>query len=357
MSDRTQTFSKLRTAVVGATGYSGMELVRLLRRHPGVELAGLYSSPAAHASSATTENKGPVSPGDASAVRSSVKVDGFDEKHLCESKPDVVFFATPNETSVAVIPQFKDSAFKIIDLSGGFRLKDAAQYPRWYGFDHAAPQMLSQFIYGLPEMNSAVIRKSKWVANPGCYATSALIPLLPMIQDDLLDPAASIVCDSKSGVSGAGKQPTANTHFCEVSESFKAYSVFSHRHTPEIKQALGLNGTSTFIFTPHLLPINRGIFSTLYVKPKPGVSVGSIRRAFTDFYSGAPFVRIYPEGRLPEIKFVTHTNYCDVGIQNDPESSWLILISCIDNLMKGAAGQAVQNMNLMFGLEESSGLE
>jgi N-acetyl-gamma-glutamyl-phosphate reductase len=346
-----QRASSVRAAVVGATGYSGLELVRLLRRHPIVQLAALFSSPAPGGLSSSAPKRALPS---ASIPQG---VDAFDEERLAASHADIVFFATPNETSNEVIPRFQDAPFKIIDLSGGYRLKDAAMYPQWYGFNHAAAELLSQFTYGLPEMNAATIAKSKWVANPGCYATAALLPLLPLVQLGLIEPSASIVCDSKSGVSGAGKQPTSNTHFCEVSESFKAYSVFSHRHLPEIKQALGLNGTSTLLFTPHLLPINRGILSTIYVQPKPGLTEESIRKTYTEFYAGAPFVRIYPEEALPEIKFVTHTNCCDIGIRKDPDSSWMILISCIDNLVKGAAGQAIQNMNLMFGLDERTGLE
>lgn len=340
---------------MGATGYSGMELSRILSRHPNAELLGLYSSPLPDGAAARTEGAG-------SRVDSLISsklhpvVAPFDAEAVRALGVDIVYFATPNEISNEVIPALTTEHFKIIDLSGGFRLQDASLYPRWYGFNHAAPGLLAQFIYGLPELNGAAIRAAQHVANPGCYATSALLPLLPLVKAGWIDDSAPIVCDSKSGVSGAGKQPTSNTHFCEVSESFKAYSVFSHRHLPEIEAHLGLNGRHKLLFTPHLLPINRGILSTLYLKLKSAVPEEELRQMFREFYARAPFIRVFPEGELPQVKWVTHTNFCDIGLRVEENSAWVILVSCIDNLVKGAAGQAVQNMNLMFGLEESAGL-
>ncbi len=336
-----------------------MELARILNRHPNVSSLHLFSSPDPNSSgtSATTPGGKSKSSAPALAWEAKAPTQPFDEGALKNSGVDVVFFATPNEASHEIIPRFQEAPFRIIDLSGSFRLKQPALYPQWYGFAHACPDLLSAFVYGLPELHKTDIAEAKRVANPGCYATSALLPLLPLIGQRLIDETAAIICDSKSGVSGAGKQPSSNTHFCEVSESFKAYSVFSHRHAPEIEQSLGLNGHHQFLFTPHLLPINRGILSTLYVRLKERLSEDALRDLFVAHYADAPFVRIFPKGEFPQVKWVAHTNYCDIGMKIDPNSSWIILISCLDNLVKGAAGQAVQNMNLMFGLNETAGLE
>jgi N-acetyl-gamma-glutamyl-phosphate reductase len=350
----------IRTAIVGASGYSGLELVRILSAHPWTEVVHLYSSPQKQENGTSAEAKASLGTPDADFLfrtKAKVPLKPFDERELLNSSPDVVFFATPNETSNELIPRYKKERFKVIDLSGSFRLKDAAQYPHWYGFSHAAPELLSDFVYGLPELNATSIASAQRVANPGCYATSVLLPLLPLAQLDWMDKTSAVVCDSKSGVSGAGKQPTSNTHFCEVSESFKAYSVFTHRHLPEIEQNLGLNGGQKLMFTPHLIPINRGILSTLYIKLRASMSEETLLQAFSEFYAKAPFVRIMPAGELPQVKWVTHTNFCDIGVRIEPGTPWLILVSCIDNLVKGAAGQAIQNMNLMFGLDETAGLE
>ncbi len=342
--------------MVGATGYSGMELTHLLTRHPCVESLQLYSSP--HPSGAAGQSGLRASSNSEFPVQTLLgrSIAPFDAEDLKSGNPNVVFFATPNETSNELLPEFKSQPFRIIDLSGSFRLPSTSFYPRWYGFEHAAPEMLRHFVYGLPELNKARIASATRVANPGCYATSILLPLLPLAKGGWIDETSPIVCDSKSGVSGAGKQPTANTHFCEVSESFKAYSVFSHRHLPEIEFYSGLNGGHKLIFTPHLLPINRGILSTIYLKLKRAASEEAIRDVYRKFYSRAPFVRIFPSGELPQVKWVAHTNYCDIGIRVERNTPWAVLISCIDNLVKGAAGQALQNMNLMFGLEETTGL-
>lgn len=346
----------MKAVIVGATGYSGRELARILIRHPRVEIVCLFSSPQTKGSTAKTlDSFDPDELRSLSKTRHPLRP--FDEKELIRAAPEVVFFATPNETSNEVIPHLRAQPFKIVDLSGSFRLADASAYPQWYGFSHAAPDLLPRFVYGLPELNRHQITAAQWIANPGCYATSALLPLLPLAKGGWIDESSPVICDSKSGVSGAGKQPTPNTHFCEVSESFKAYSVFSHRHLPEMQHHLGLNGTHPLIFTPHLLPINRGILSTLYVKTKKRFSSEVLTEELLRFYADAPFVRILSGGELPQVKWVTHTNFCDLGLRVDADSNWIVMVSCLDNLMKGAAGQAVQNMNLMFGLEECAGLE
>ena len=347
--------------MIGASGYSGMELARLLSRHPHVRRLNLFSSPVAHASGGPHGMKtAPSASHDTDLYfRKDLRllVRPFDEAELLEPPPDVVFFATPNEISHELIPRYMAQPFRLIDLSGSFRLRDASLYPRWYGFTHGAPEMLARFVYGLAEANAAAISKAQWVANPGCYATSVLLPLLPLVKEGWIDRASPVICDCKSGVSGAGKQPTHNTHFCEVSDSFRAYSVFSHRHLPEIEQHLGLDACDRLIFTPHLLPINRGILSTLYFRTRILRTEEELRAHLVQGYAKAPFVRVFPGGELPQVKWVTHTNYCDIGIRVEEGSSWVVMISCLDNLVKGAAGQAVQNMNLMFNCAEQSGLE
>ena len=347
--------------MIGASGYSGMELARLLSRHPHIHQLSLFSSPVAHPSGGTHGTKGspPTSHDPDFLIRKETRltVRPFDEAELLESRPEIVFFATPNEISHELIPRYRDHPFRLIDLSGSFRLRDASLYPRWYGFTHTTPEMLSRFVYGLTEDNATAISKAQWVANPGCYATSVLLPLLPLVQEGWIDRGSPVICDCKSGVSGAGKQPTHHTHFCEVSDSFRAYSVFSHRHLPEIEQHLGLNAGDKLIFTPHLLPINRGILSTLYLKTRSPRTEEELRTLLVKGYAKAPFVRVFPSGELPQVKWVTHTNYCDIGVRVEESSSWVVMISCLDNLVKGAAGQAIQNMNLMFNYAESSGLD
>ncbi|MBZ5554742.1 MAG: N-acetyl-gamma-glutamyl-phosphate reductase [Acidobacteriia bacterium] len=351
----------IHASVIGATGYSGMELARLLTRHPHVRRLSLFSSPVAHSAGGPHGTKGSHStshdPEFLVRKDTRLQVRPFDEAELVESNPDLVFFATPNEISHELIPRYMAQPFRMIDLSGSFRLHDASLYPRWYGFTHVAPDMLSRFVYGLAEDNAAAIARAQWVANPGCYATSVLLPLLPLMKDGWIDWSSPVICDSKSGVSGAGKQPTHNTHFCEVSDSFRAYSVFTHRHLPEIEQHLGLNAGDKLIFTPHLLPINRGILSTLYFKTRTLRTEEELRTHLVKGYEKAPFVRVFPAGELPQVKWVTHTNYCDIGVRAEENSTWVVMVSCLDNLVKGAAGQAVQNMNLMFNYAEQSGLE
>jgi N-acetyl-gamma-glutamyl-phosphate reductase len=338
-----------------------MELARLLSQHPQVHRLSLFSSPSGHASGAPHGARtSPLPSHDLDFLprrKTRLTVRPFDEAEFLESRPEVVFFATPNETSLELIPRYTSQPFKVIDLSGSFRLHSASLYPRWYGFTHKAPELLSRFVYGLPEGNGAAISRAQWVANPGCYATSVLLPLLPLIKKGWIDKASPVICDCKSGVSGAGKQPTQNTHFCEVSESFRAYSVFTHRHLPEIKQHLGLEEDDKLIFTPHLLPINRGILSTLYLKTRVPLTEEELRDTLAQFYADAPFVRVFPSGELPQVRWVTHSNYCDLGIRSEPGSCWIVMVSCLDNLVKGAAGQAVQNMNLMLGWAEQTGLE
>jgi N-acetyl-gamma-glutamyl-phosphate reductase len=341
---------KLSVALIGATGYSGAEIIRILLRHPAVGLDTLMTA---------NVDRQETKPQRLSAALPQfyglcdLEIEPLDVDVLERRKVAVVIMATPNETAHEIVPSLTERGFRVIDLSGSFRLRDKSLYPKWYGFEHQHPHLLEVSVYGLTEVNREAIRNARLLANPGCYPTSALLPLIPLQRQNLLDPEVGIICDSKSGVSGAGKSPTANTHFSEVTESFKAYNVLRHRHTPEIWQGLG---HSQLIFIPHLLPINRGILTTLYARLRPSVTEDMVNECFHQAYGRDPLIRFFADEGLPEIKFVAHTNFCDIGWKLDGTHNTLIIISAIDNLGKGAAGQAVQNMNLMLGLEETAGL-
>ena len=341
---------KLKVALIGATGYSGAEIVRILLRHPAVHLGTLMTANVDRKETQPQRLSAalPQFNGLCDLEIEPLDLDGLQQRSLA-----AVILATPNETSYEIVPSLMERGFRIIDLSGSFRLQDKSLYPKWYGFEHHHPYLLETSVYGLTEINRDAIRNARLLANPGCYPTSALLPLIPLQRENLLDSEAGIICDSKSGVSGAGKAPTADTHFSEVTESFKAYNVLRHRHTPEIWQGLG---DSRLIFVPHLLPINRGILTTLYARVCPSVTEEVVKECFHRAYGRDPFIRLFANGELPEIKFVAHTNYCDIGWKLDGMHNTLIIVSAIDNLGKGAAGQAIQNMNLMLGLEETAGL-
>lgn len=270
---------------------------------------------------------------------------------------DVVFFATPHEFSRELVPEAIAQGFRVVDLSGAWRLKQA-ENRKVYGFDEAQEQggLDSYAVYGLPELHAEHIKGATLLANPGCYPTSIILALAPWISAGYVDVEHGIICDSKSGVSGAGKSPTAKTHFVEVEGDFCAYSVFGHRHTGEVLEQLGLGGGS-LQFTPHLLPIPRGILSTIYVKLAKPATEQELEKVLRDFYAGKPWVRVFGAARLPQIKFSLNTNYCDIGFSLSPDGKRAVLVSCIDNLLKGASGQAVQNMNLMFGFNEKEGLQ
>lgn len=272
----------------------------------------------------------------------------------------MVFLATPHEASYELAPKLIERGMKVIDISGAFRLKDSAAYPRWYGFKHESAVALAEAVYGLTELNAEAVRAARLVANPGCYATSVILALAPLVRAGWVDAAAGVTCDSKSGASGAGRAPSDKLHFVEVNENCRAYGLFNHRHVPEMLQALALDGKD-FTFAPHLLPVTRGILSTIYLRlaaPCPAENVGQVEKLFRDFYARAPLVRVYPAegGVLPEIQAVARTNYTDLGFALEPASRRLIVVSALDNLGKGAAGQAIQNMNLMFGFPEETAL-
>jgi len=315
-------------AVVGVTGYSGREVDRLLKSHPSIHVNGRFTSK-----------------GDGSAIQA------YSLAAVKKTRPDVVITATEHEVSMRIVPELAASGLRVIDMSGAFRMKDAALYPKWYGFEHTATDLLSQCVYGMPELFADSIRGAKVVANPGCYATSVILPLTPLYSDGVISPKSLLVVDGKSGVSGAGRHPKLETHFCEVNENLKAYAVLRHRHTPEMLSCLPRALADNFVFTPHLIPITRGILSTIVFQHVEGTSARSV---LTTAYANAPFVKIMPEGALPDIHGVVHTNECQIGIATSGKNT--VIVSAIDNLVKGAAGQAIQNLNLMLGCEEETGL-
>jgi N-acetyl-gamma-glutamyl-phosphate reductase len=266
-----------------------------------------------------------------------------------------VFLATPPEVSMELAPALLDAGAKVVDLSGAVRLRTAENYLRWYGQEHRQPDLLAEAVYGLPEFCRDRIRGARLVANPGCYPTAANLAIRPVIEEGLVDTTAGIVCDAKSGVSGAGRKATLKTHFCEVTENFSAYSILDHRHVPEVLLTSGIEERD-FSFTAHLLPLDRGILETVYFRAVPGTTADDIARAYADRYASEPFIRRYQPGQVPDLKSVQRTNFCDIGFRFDPDTGRTVVVSVIDNLVKGAAGQAVQNMNLMLGFEETAGL-
>ncbi len=341
---------KFRAVVAGATGYSGRELIRLLLGHPEIELTGVFASP----NSADTPLFH-VHPQLTGLTRLVCR--GYDEARLRELEPELVFLATPNEFSHEVAPSILQFTRTVIDVSGAYRLRDASLYPKFYGFEHNHAGLLGEAVYGLTEFARADLRDARLVANPGCYPTSLLVPVRPLLDAGALVDAQTIICDSKSGVTGAGKTPNSTTHFSEVTESLRAYNLFSHRHAPEMAQGLSLpTRAGNLIFTPHLLPINRGILSTIYVELKPGVTKGDVLAIWRERFSASPFIRIFGGKQLPEIKFVANTPFADIGVEVDADSGRAIIVCAIDNLLKGAASQALQNANLVLGLDERAGM-
>ncbi len=338
----------VRVAVAGATGYAGAELVRLLSSHPEVRLTVLTSRQ--FAGRRFTE----AFP--AFAGRVDLPCEEIDEGRLA-AEADVVFTALPHKMPMKIAPALVRAGVRLIDLSADFRFRDAAVYERTYQ-PHAAPELLARSVYGLSEVYAAEIAAAAIVGNPGCYPTSVLLPLIPLLREGLIEPEG-IVADSKSGVSGAGRSPSLRVHFCEVAESFKAYNVAAHRHAPEMEAVLAREAGKEvgLTFVPHLVPMSRGMLSTIYARPAAGVGASRIRDCLEGFYRGRPFVRIRPPGFVPDTLHVRGTNLCDIGFVLDERNRRLVLLAAIDNLGKGAAGQAVQNLNLMFGFAETAGLD
>jgi N-acetyl-gamma-glutamyl-phosphate reductase len=327
----------VKVGVAGATGYTGVELLRLLARHPGAVLSAAMGSPGA-------------APRVIPWLRRvwDAPVDALDVDALAR-KSDAVFLALPEHAAADIAPPLLARGKRVFDLSGAFRLRDASLRKRWYP---QTPESSQPVVYGLTERNRDRLRDSTLVACAGCYPTAAILALQPLLQARLLvTDGAPIIIDAKSGVSGAGKTPSERTHFSECHDNLSAYGVFNHRHAAEIEQELGTPVT----FVPHLLPIDRGILETIYATLGPGVDESAIASTLQSAYAESPFVRL-TAGDLPEIKHVAHTNFCDIGWKVNPETRQLVLVVCIDNLGKGAAGQAVQNFNVAFGFDETAGL-
>ncbi len=342
-----------RIAVVGATGYVGYELVRLLVRHPGVAASTIFLRNGQAGARSLAELFPQLrGMGDAACAPFSVQAVGA-------SGAELVFLATPADVSLELAPPLLQAGLRVVDLSGAFRFRDPETFSQWYGLPAAPEPLLSQAVYGLPEtMGPHALREARLVANPGCYATSVILALWPLLTDKtrpLVDTSRGIVCDCKSGASGAGKQPTRELHFVEVDENLRAYSLFTHRHTPEIFQQLGLR-PDALTFTTHLLPVARGILSTIYVWLREPATLDAVASLYLAAYAGQPLVRICSGGALPELHHVAYTNFCDIGFALDPAGRRLIVVSCLDNLGKGAAGEAIQNMNQMLGFEPTAGL-
>lgn len=330
-----------RVAIVGATGYAGSELTAILAKHPEVELVGLYSSRGGM--------RGEIAP-----TLPHLIAEPFDLESMAAKNPEIVFLATPNEVSAELAPELLDRGMRVIDLSGAFRLDDPAMYPSWYGFEHARPALLDSAVYGLTEWCNGELRNAKLVANPGCYPTSILLALRPLIY--AIDREQPVICDSKSGVSGAGKKADLQWSFAELFGNFKAYGVGNHRHEPEIRQQLHLGDRAPLVFVPHLLPTVRGLLSTIHVGFLHAMTEQQVAEAYTRAYAKAPFVRVLPAGQLPELKSVVNTPRAEIGFTLLQGGRRAVIVSVIDNLLKGAASQAVQNFNRMMGFKETEAL-
>jgi N-acetyl-gamma-glutamyl-phosphate reductase len=345
--------AKVKTAVLGATGYAGFELTRILLRHPALEKpllmkrdTGSSGQDLAEAFPALSGNGGyPLEP--------------FSIEKLKQAGIDLLFLATPHDLSRSLVPEIVQAGVRVIDLSGAWRLR-AEEHRAVYGFeDHdskLANEVMDHAVYGLPELHDADIAAAPVIANPGCYATSVILALAPLVRADLVDRSRGIISDSKSGVSGAGKDATPRTHFVSVADNLSAYGIFKHRHLGEMLEQLGLE-SEELIFTPHLLPIPRGILSTIYVHLAHTMTAAEIESCYRRFYANRTWVRVFAPPRLPEIQYSLYSNYCDIGFCLADDGRRLVIVSCIDNLLKGAAGQAVQNMNVMYGWNEAEGLQ
>lgn len=336
-------------AVIGATGYSGFELANILLRHPSVRTPTFYVRDANGAKCLAEVFPKLRGRGEAPLRTLSVET-------IISSRAGTAFLATPHEISAEIAPPLIEAGLCVIDLSGAFRFRDAATFSTWYKLPTPHTSYLKDAVYGLPELYSSEISKARTVANPGCYATSVILAVRPLTEAGVLAEGSAVICDCKSGASGAGKEPRRDLHFVELDENFKAYNLFSHRHTPEILEHTGLP-EERVVFSTHLLPLARGILSTVYVTLAKPHSSEYVESLYRKFYAGRPMVRIWPAGTLPELQHVAHTNFCDIGFALDPSGRRLIVVSCLDNLGKGAAGQAVQNFNVMLGIQEQTALQ
>lgn len=339
---------KLKVAIVGSTGYGGVELIRFLLGHPEVEITSVISSSSSglpitdgfpHLSEIVLQN-----------------LEAVDPQAIAE-KADVVFTATPSGVSGKLVPELLAAGLKVIDLSGDFRIKDGAVYETWYKHEAPAAELLEQAIYGLAELNGDAVKGSEFISNPGCYPTATLLGLIPALDAGWIDPK-SIIIDAKSGVSGAGRGTSLMTHYAEINENLKVYKVNKHQHIPEVEQCLSqiAGEPVTVTFTTHLVPMTRGIMTTMYAGLIGTHSEAELVELYRHYYEGRPFVRIREAGKWPATKEVFGSNYCDIGFAVDERTGRLTIVSVIDNVVKGAAGQAIQNLNLMMGWDETTGL-
>ncbi len=335
------------TAIIGASGYTGIELIRLLAHHPELHVACVTSRQyAGKKVSRVFPSLGGFT---------DLTFEAPDPKSVA-AKASTAFTALPHETAMEFVPKLLAEGLKVVDLSADFRFRNAGVYAEWY-HTHSSPELLAQAVYGLPELHKEDVRSAQLVGNPGCYPTSAILALAPLLKNRRVD-VSTIIVDSKSGASGAGRAPAQGTVFCEVNESFKAYKVGQHRHTPEIEQELSFvaGAPVTITFTPHLTPMNRGILTTVYARILGDPTTEGLLEEMEAFYRDEPFIRVLPPESFPATSNVTGSNFCDLGLRVDGRTGRVVVVSAIDNLVKGASGQAVQNMNLMLGLEETAGL-
>lgn len=336
-------------AIVGSSGYAGGELMRLLLSHPRVTVTAITSEKSA--------GKPITSIFPHLAGLTSLVCEPLAPEAIAE-KADVVFLALPHVAAQEAAYRFNQLGRMVIDLSADYRLSDPGVYEIWYEHKHQYPELLKQAVYGLPELHREKIRKAVLIANPGCYPTSAILGLAPAIEHELVK-LEGIIIDSKSGVTGAGRSPALTYHYPEVNEGFMAYKIGMHRHTPEIEQELSAvaHKPLTLSFTPHLVPMNRGILTTIYAGQASTLETAGLRKLYEEFYRDAPFVRVLPAGQYPNVHHVRGSNFCDIGLYADPRTRGVVIVTAIDNLVKGASGQAIQNMNLMLGFEETVGLK
>lgn len=338
----------IKVGIVGGTGYTGVELLRILSKHPQVELVAITSrSEAGQAVADMYPN-----------LRGHVDLKFTVPDHDQLAKCDVVFFATPHNVAMQTVPDLIKRGVRIIDLSADFRIRDAELWSKWYGEPHTAPDLLAKAVYGLPEVNRDRIREAQLIAAAGCYPTSVQLGFLPLLEKGWIDPNR-LIANSASGVSGAGKSAKVDNLFAEINDSFKAYGVSGHRHLPEIEQGLGdISGKPVQLtFVPHLLPIVRGIHSTLYAELTSDIPLEQLQQAFEERYANEPFVDVLPKGVLPQTRSVKGANMCRISVQRPQGRNTVVVLAVIDNLVKGASGQAVQCMNIMFGLPETQGLD
>jgi len=331
-----------KVGIVGFRGYSGVELIRILERHSGVEV---YLMEHRQDAGARPQPLGAKTP---KTIVCSVEA-------AQAASLDCVLLATHPDVSMDLTPGLLAVGVKVVDLSGAYRLRTVENYKRWYKEDHQQQDLLTEAVYGLPEFNRSLTIGARLVSNPGCYPTAANLAIRPLVEAGVVDLAAGIVCDAKSGVSGAGRKPSLKTSFCEVTENFSAYSVLTHRHAPEVLLTSGIEEPS-FSFTAQLLPLDRGILETIYFRGKGIENAAALVELYRKRYEGEPFVRIYAAGEFPDLKSVARTNFCDIGVAYDAATGRGVVVSAIDNLVKGAAGQAIQNMNLILGFAETESL-